>query len=51
MLEIIKQQIAKEIDYLFVEGDNEQDRSWVEGKIAGMEWVLTQLEKEGESNE
>ena len=51
MKEIIKQQIAKEIDYLFIEGDNEQDRSWVEGKIAGMQWVLTQLEKEGENNE
>jgi hypothetical protein len=49
MSEIIKQQIAKEIDYLFIEGDNELDRSFVEGKIAGMRWVLTQLE--GESNE
>lgn len=47
MIEIIKQQIAKEIDYLFTEGDNEKDRSWVEGKIDGMKWVLTQLEKEG----
>lgn len=49
MKEIIEQEIAKDLNYLLIEGDNEQDRSYFEGKIAGMRWVLTQLE--GESNE
>ena len=46
MKEIIEKEIAKDLDYLFTEGDNEQDRSYFEGKIAGMRWVLTQLEGE-----
>ena len=49
MKEIIKQEIAKDLNYLLIEGDNEHDRSYFEGKIAGMRWVLTQLE--GESDE
>lgn len=48
MKEIIKQEIAKDLNYLLIEGDNEQDHSYFEGKIAGMRWVLTQLEKEKE---
>jgi hypothetical protein len=51
MKEIIEQEITKDLNYLLIEGDNEQDHSYFEGKIAGMRWVLTQLEKEGESNE
>ena len=49
MKEIIEQEIAKDLNYLLIEGDNEQDRSYFEGKIAGMRWVLTQ--PEGESDE
>jgi hypothetical protein len=48
MKEIIEQEIAKDLNYLLIEGDNEQDRSYFDGKIAGMRWVLTQLEKEKE---
>ena len=48
MKKIIEQEIAKDLNYLLVEGDNEQDHSYFEGKIAGMRWVLTQLESEGD---
>jgi hypothetical protein len=46
MKEIIEQEIAKESQYLLNEGENEQDRSYFEGKIAGYQWVLAQLEGE-----
>ena len=47
MKEMIEQELKKESQYLLNEGENEQDRSYFEGKIAGFQWVLAQLEKEG----
>jgi hypothetical protein len=46
MKEMIEQELKKEAQYLLNEGENEQDSSYFEGKIAGFQWVLAQLEKE-----
>ena len=47
MKKLIEQELNKELNYLATEGDNEQDRSYFEGKVAAYCWVLAQLEREG----
>jgi hypothetical protein len=48
MREMIEQEIAKDVQYLTVEGDNEQDRSFYEGRIEALKWVARKLEGEAE---
>jgi hypothetical protein len=47
----MKDRIIKEIEdcqqYLEVEGDNELDRPFYEGRIFALEWVLKNLPEEG----
>lgn len=47
MQDIILAEIADCQQYLDVEGDNELDRPFYEGRIHALEWVLKQLPEEG----
>lgn len=47
MYDIILEEIEDCKQYLEVEGDNELDRPFYEGRIHALEWVLKQLPDEG----
>jgi hypothetical protein len=47
MKEMILNAIATDETYLKTEGDNELDKSFYEGRIEALKWVLKQLPEEG----
>lgn len=47
MIELVEDEIDDIKNYLEEQGSNELDRSFYEGKIEALEWVLRNLPEEG----
>ena len=47
MIELVEDEIDDIKNYLEEQGSNELDRSFYEGKIEALEWVLKNLPEEG----
>lgn len=47
MIDLVEDAIEEDKKYLAQEGANELDRSFYEGRIAALEWVLRNLPEEG----
>lgn len=47
MIDIVEEEISDIKNYLSSEGSNELDRSFYEGKLEALDWVLRRLPEEG----